>query len=180
MAVFGWRTAPPVSEAEDETFMRAAIEWSRKGMENGNMGPVGSVIVKDGVILGGGHNRVVLDMDVTAHGEIVAIRDALKRAGNLDALVGATIYTNTQPCPMCYSACRWAGITRIVYALSCQDTYEVGRQYGFIDVELYQDIQQPEPRRSIPQSQLLREEALPVLQEWAKQHLELGTVKRAY
>ena len=150
----------------DEVFMRAAIEWSRRGMENGNLGPVGSVIVKNGVILGEGHNRVQLDLDITAHGEIVAIRDALKRAGNLEALQGATCYTNTQPCPMCYSACRWAGITRIVYALSCEDTYAVGKDYGFLDVEHFADVRKAES--DIPQSQLLRDEALPVLQDWAE------------
>ena len=154
--------------------MRAAIEWSRRGMENDNMGPVGSVIVRDGVILGEGHNRMVADMDVTAHGEMVAIRDAIKRAGHLEALQGATIYTNTQPCPMCYSACKWAGITRIVYALSCTDTYAVGKDYGFVDVEVYADVMKPEAERSIPQSQVLRAEALPVLEQWARVHAELA------
>jgi guanine deaminase len=154
---------------EDEFYMRAAIEWSKRGMENGNLGPVGCVIVRDGEILGEGHNRNALDMDVTAHGEMVAIRNATKKAGRLDVLHGATIYTNTQPCPMCYAACKWAGITRIVYALSCQDTYEVGGPYGFVDVEIYQDIVKPESERSIPMSCVLREEALPVLQEWAEQ-----------
>jgi guanine deaminase len=153
----------------DEHFMQIAIEWSRRGMVNDNMGPVGSVVVRDGVILGEGHNRNRLDMDVTAHGEMVAIRDGVKRAGSLDALQGATLYTSTQPCPMCYSACKWAGITRIVYALSCEDTYRIGKSYGFVDVELYEDIRKPESERSIPQSQLLRDEALPVLEDWARQ-----------
>ena len=148
--------------------MRLAISWSKQGMENDNLGPVGSVIVRDGQILGEGHNRNILDMDVTAHGEMVAIRNAVKKAGRLDALVGATIYTNTQPCPMCYAACKWAGISRIVYALSVEDTYAIGGPYGFIDVEIYQDIQKPVQQRSIPQSCVLPEEARPVLQEWAE------------
>ena len=153
---------------EDEFYMRAAIEWSRKGMEDENMGPVGSVIVRNGVILGEGHNRSVVDLDVTAHGEMVAIRDGVKRTGSLDGLHGATLYTNTQPCPMCYTACRWAGITRIVYALSCGDTYSLGKDYGFIDVELHQDLARPEAERTIPQTQVLREEALPILEDWVR------------
>ncbi len=152
----------------DEDYMRLAIEWSRRGMENDNLGPVGAVIVRDGVILGEGHNRMLVDMDVTAHGEIVAIRDACKKVGDLEGLQGATIYTNCQPCPMCYSACKWAGITRIVYALSCADTYSVGKDYGFVDVEVYADIVKPEAERSIPQTQVLRDEALPVLEDWAR------------
>jgi len=158
---------------EDEFYMRIAIEWSRRGMDEGNMGPVGSVIVRDGVILGEGHNRNLLDMDITAHGEMVAIRNGIKKAGNLEALRGATLYTNTQPCPMCYSACKWAGISRIVYALSCEDTYDVGKDYGFLDVELYQDIVKPVEHRSIPQSQILRDEAMPVLAEWARLSAEI-------
>jgi guanine deaminase len=163
----------PQPMQDDEYYMRVAIEWSRRGLEEGNMGPVGAVIVRDGVILGEGHNRNVLDMDITAHGEMVAIRNGVKKAGNLEALRGATLYTNTQPCPMCYSACRWAGITRIVYALSCEDTYGVGKDYGFVDVEMYEDIVKPVDQRCIPQSQLLREEALPVLVEWARLSAEM-------
>lgn len=153
--------------------MRLAIEWSRRGMENDNLGPVGAVIVRDGVILGEGHNRMIVDMDVTAHGEITAIRDAVKKCGDLEGLRGATIYTNCQPCPMCYSACKWAGIARIVYALSCADTYAVGKDYGFVDVEVYADIVKPEGERSIPQTQVLRDEALPVLEDWARIHASL-------
>jgi len=145
--------------------MRLAIEWSRRGMENGNMGPIGAVIVRDGHILGEGHNRIRVDLDITAHGEMVAIRDGIRKSGDLEGLVGATIYTNCQPCPMCYSACKWAGIRRIVYSLSNQDTYELGKAFGFLDVEHYADVRQLSS--DIPQTQLLREEALPVLQEWA-------------
>lgn len=151
---------------KDEDYMRLAIEWSRRGMLNDNMGPVGAVIVRDGQILGEGHNRTRLDLDITAHGEMVAIRDGIRRTGDLEGLVGATIYTNCQPCPMCYSACKWAGIRRIVYSLSMEDTYKMGKDFGFLDVEHFADVRKEVS--DIPQSQLLREEALPVLQEWAR------------
>ena len=152
--------------AVDEYYMNLAIEWSRRGMENGNLGPIGAVIVKQGRVIGQGHNRCQADLDITAHGEMVAIRDGIKNTGRLDGLQGATLYTTAQPCPMCYTACRWAGITRIVYALSCRDTYEIGSEFGFNDEALYHDLQQPEAMRAVPQSQLLRKEALPVLQQW--------------
>lgn len=158
---------------DDEYYMRLAIEWSRRGMDNQNMGPIGAVIVRDGIILGEGHNRMILDLDITAHGEMTAIRDGIRRTGSLEGLQGATIYTSAQPCPMCYSACKWAGIVRIVYSLSCEDTYAIGKSYGFLDVELYEDIRKPEPERSIPQVRLLREEALPVLEDWARLQAEL-------
>ncbi len=143
--------------------MELAIEWSRRGLASGN-GPVGAVIVRDGQILGEGHNRTSADMDVTAHGEMVAIRDGVRKTGALDGLTGATIYTNCQPCPMCYSACRWAGITRIVYAMSIEDTYELGKECGFLDVEHFADLSRP--HRDIPQVQLLRARAVPVMEEF--------------
>lgn len=143
--------------------MELAIEWSRRGLESGN-GPVGAVVVRDGEILGEGHNRTSADMDVTAHGEMVAIRDGVRRSGRLDGLAGATMYTNCQPCPMCYSACRWAGITRIVYAMSIEDTYALGKELGFLDVEHFADLRKAQ--RDIPQTQLLRAEALPVMEDF--------------
>lgn len=128
--------------------MRLAIEWSRKGMENGNLGPIGAVVVRDGQVLGQGHNRCQADLDITAHGEMVAIRDGIKNTGCLDGLKGATLYTTAQPCPMCYTACHWAGIERIVYSLSCQDTYAIGAEFGFNDAALYADLQRPEQQTS--------------------------------
>ena len=145
--------------------MGLAIEWSRRGLASGN-GPVGAVVVRDGQILGEGHNRTTADLDVTAHGEMVAIRDGIKKTGALDGLTGATVYTNCQPCPMCYSACRWAGIARIVYAMSIEDTYELGKDSGFLDVEHFADLSRPQ--RDIPQVQLMRTEALPIMQEFIR------------
>lgn len=149
--------------------MRLAIEWSKKGMENGNLGPIGAVVVRDGKVLGQGHNRCQADLDITAHGEMVAIRDGIKQTGCLEGLKGATLYTTAQPCPMCYTACHWAGIERIVYSLSCQDTYAIGAEFGFNDAALYADLQRPEHQRAIPQQQLLRDEALPVLLHWSRE-----------
>ncbi len=160
---------------DDEHFMRLAIEWSRRGMEDGMMGPIGAVVVRDGVVLGEGHNRCIPDIDITAHGEMVAIRDGCRRTGSLEGLVGATIYTTAQPCPMCYTACLWAGIVRIVYSLSCEDTYQIGARFGFLDVEHHQDLAQPMQQRRIPQQQMLRQEALPILLHWQRESERLSS-----
>jgi tRNA(Arg) A34 adenosine deaminase TadA len=161
--------------SDDERFMRLAIEWSRRGMEEGIMGPIGAVVVRDGEVLGEGHNRCIPDIDITAHGEMVAIRDGCRRTGSLEGLVGATIYTTAQPCPMCYTACLWAGIVRIVYSLSCEDTYRIGARFGFLDVEHHQDLARPMEQRRIPQQQMLREEALPVLLLWEQESERLSS-----
>jgi guanine deaminase len=155
---------------QDLVFMQRAIELSKDGLKNNNAGPVGAVIVKDGKIIGEGHNRMRIDKDPTAHGEIVAIRNAAQKAGDLKILQGATVYTTAQPCPMCYAACLYNGIKRIVYVLSCEETARIGRKYGFRDDEIYADIMKPEKERSIPQIQMpmLKEEALPALMDWAR------------
>jgi tRNA(Arg) A34 adenosine deaminase TadA len=95
-----------------ETFMRRAIEAARRGATAGNLA-VGSVIVRDGEVIGTGCNTVRADGDPTAHAEIVAIRDACRRTGEA-VLPGTTLYTSMEPCPMCLWAIRTADIGRLV------------------------------------------------------------------
>jgi guanine deaminase len=109
---------------EDENFMREAIKICEKGIKNGQS-PFGAVIVKNGKIIVRGHNQVWKDTDITAHGEIVAIRKANKKLKNIK-LTGCTIYSTTEPCPMCFSAAHWAGIDRIVYGASIADVKKLG------------------------------------------------------
>ena len=74
--------------SDDLRFMRRAIELARMGMKAGAGGPFGAVVVKDGEIIGEGHNRVIATNDPTAHGEVVAIREACARLGTFN-LAGA-------------------------------------------------------------------------------------------
>ena len=73
-------------------YMKLAIEEARTGILNNHGGPFGTVIVKDGEVISTGHNRVLIDNDATAHGEIVAIRAAGLKLHNYD-LSGCTLYT---------------------------------------------------------------------------------------
>lgn len=109
-------------------FMQAAISEARKGILNGDGGPFGCVIVKDGKIVGKGHNRVLVDHDPTAHGEITAIRDAGRRLKTHD-LKGCELYTTGEPCAMCLAACVWAHIDKIYYGCTLKDNSII----GFID-----------------------------------------------
>ena len=79
-------------------FMKAAIKEAYKGINKHEGGPFGSVIVKDGKIVGRGHNKVLLMHDCACHGEMMAIRDACKRLGTFD-LSGCDLYTTSSPCP---------------------------------------------------------------------------------
>ena len=96
----------------DVTLMREAIALAAEADL-----PFGTVLVKDGVVLARGRNSGRRLHDPTAHGEIVAIRECLANHGP-EALVGATLYTSGEPCPMCMGAIIWCRIARVVYAAS--------------------------------------------------------------
>ena len=91
----------------------------------GDGGPFGTVIVKDGEIVGRGHNRVVVNQDPTCHGEMEAIRDACKNLGTFD-LSGCELYTTAEPCPMCLGATLWANIPVVYYGCTREDSDEIG------------------------------------------------------
>lgn len=80
-------------------YMFVAIEEARNGLKNKDGGPFGAVIVKDGKIVGKGHNCVISKKNPILHGEMVAITDACKNFDTFD-LKGCKIYTTGQTCPM--------------------------------------------------------------------------------
>lgn len=118
---------------ESLDFMQEAIQEAYAGIENHHGGPFGSVVVKDGKIVGRGHNRVLLHRDPTCHGEIEAIRDACKNLGT-HSLAGCRIYTTAEPCPMCKGAILWANISEVFYGCTIEDTDRIGfRDQVFYD-----------------------------------------------
>ena len=106
-------------------FMSEALNEAYEGIKNHHGGPFGSVVVKDGEIIGRGHNCVLRDNDPTLHGEIQAIRDACINTGTHD-LSGCELYTTAQPCPMCLGAILWAGIDKVYYGCNIDDTEKIG------------------------------------------------------
>jgi tRNA(adenine34) deaminase len=108
--------ASPVAMADDERFMRMALDEAKQGAQQGDF-PFGAVIVRDGQVLVRAHNTGHQDDDPTAHGEMNAIRAFLAAHGS-EALKGTTLYTTGEPCVMCTGAIIWCGIGRIVYAAS--------------------------------------------------------------
>ena len=108
-----------------ERYMQMAIDEARRGIAAGDGGPFGSVVVKDGIVIGRGHNRVLGRHDPTAHGEVEAIRDACTRIGSHD-LTGCDIYTTGEPCHMCLCACLWANIHRVYYGCTIKDNALIG------------------------------------------------------
>ena len=114
-------------------FMDEALQEAYEGIEHGHGGPFGSVIVKNGTIVGRGHNRVVYKKDPTCHGEMEAIRDACRNLDTFD-LSGCDLYTTAEPCPMCLGAALWANIRVIYYGCSREDTDAI----GFRDKKFYE------------------------------------------
>ena len=119
-------TAIPEADyhAENE-YMEIAINEARAGIYNAHGGPFGSVIVKDGKIVGQGHNMVLKNNDSTCHGEIAAIRSAESALETFD-LSGAVLYTTGEPCPMCLAACMWANIDAVYYGCTIEDNEMIG------------------------------------------------------
>ena len=112
--------------------MRQAIAEAREGIHAGHGGPFGTVIVKDGKIVGRGHNCVLLLNDPTCHGEVAAIRDAGKNLNTFD-LSGCELYTTGEPCHMCLCACMWANISKIYYGCTIEDNSIIGFRDGKFD-----------------------------------------------
>lgn len=112
--------------------MQMAIDEALEGIRAGHGGPFGSVIVKDGEVVGRGHNRVVVDKNPTLHGEVEAIGDACRHLGTFD-LTGCEIYTTGEPCHMCLCACMWANVDKIYYGCSIEDNSVIGFRDGKFD-----------------------------------------------
>jgi tRNA(adenine34) deaminase len=105
-----------MQSGEDAAWMELALEQARLAATAGEV-PVGALVIKDGEIIGRGHNRNLLDNDPTAHAEIVALRQAAARLGN-HRLVGCTMVATIEPCSMCAGALIHARIARLVYGAS--------------------------------------------------------------
>ncbi|TDI97077.1 MAG: nucleoside deaminase [Deltaproteobacteria bacterium] len=110
--------------------MNLAIDKAREGMKKGQM-PFGACIVKNNKVVVSAHNVVWKDTDITAHGEVNAIRKACKKLKTVN-LKGCVIYSTCEPCPMCFTACHWSKISKIYYGVSLADAKKV----GFIELDI--------------------------------------------
>lgn len=146
----------------NQAFLNRAIELSRIGMEKGEGGPFGAVIVRDGEIIAEGNNQVLATNDPTNHAEVVAIRRATEKLGRFD-LSDCELYTSCEPCPMCLGAIYWARPKKVYYANTKHDAAKIEFDDSFIYDELEKDITE----RSIPFEHVQNSEALEVFTAWA-------------
>ncbi|MBJ3776424.1 nucleoside deaminase [Acuticoccus mangrovi] len=146
-----------------DPFMQRAIDLSREAVETGEGAPFAAVVVKDGMIIGEGINRVAEAYDATAHGEVEAIRDAGRRLGTWD-LSGTALYTTCEPCAMCVAAIYWARIDRVYYANTLADAEALG-----FDIATLEALVKSRPAdRATPYEPLMRESAHGVLEDWSR------------
>ena len=147
---------------QDKNFMREAIRLADESVRNGG-GPFGAVIVREGEIIAGSSNSVTIDNDPTAHAEVNTIRQACRKLGTFD-LSDCIIYTSCEPCPMCLGAIYWAHLKCVYYGNTKKDA----RDIDFADDFIYEELDKPIDRRSVPFINLLHEEALSSFKLWSE------------
>jgi len=145
----------------DNAFMARAIQLSLDNVLRGQGGPLGAVIVRDGLIVGEGVNRVTATADPTAHAEVVAIREACAKLRVFE-LKDCELYSSCEPCPMCLGAIYWARLARVYFANLAADASQI----GFDDSFILHQFAQPVSRRVIPMVQMMREQALAAFRAW--------------
>ena len=146
--------------SQKNIFMMRAIELSIESAKSKG-GPFGSVIVKKNKIIAEGSNKVTMNNDPTAHGEIVAIREACKKLNTFD-LSECELYSSCEPCPMCLSAIYWSRIENVFYANTRIDAKSIDFDDSFIYSEINKDLKD----RKIKMHQMHRDEALEAFKIW--------------
>lgn len=128
-----------------EKWLDLVSDLSYKNVENEVGGPFAALVIKDGLVIGRGTNRVLADQDPTAHAEVVAIRDACKNLGTFQ-IDDCILLTSCEPCPMCLGAIYWARPKVVYYC----NTRENAADIGFDDNLIYEEIGLPPSNRKIP------------------------------
>lgn len=147
--------------APNPEFLRRAIAIATENVLGGKGGPFGAVIVRDGRIVAEGVNAVTATCDPTAHAEVSAIRAACRALGTF-ALAGCELYTSCEPCPMCLAAAYWARLEAIYFGASAADAARA----GFDDAFLYAEFNQNRQLRTLPEQQMLADEAQASFDAW--------------
>lgn len=111
-----------MTEAED--LMQLAIRAARRGISRGQ-GPFGCSIRLGGEILAIAHSTVIESMDITAHAEVTALREACRRHGGIH-LEGALVASTCEPCPMCMAALHWARVRVVYFGATISDAAAAG------------------------------------------------------
>lgn len=152
-----------MTDEEAERWLALAVKFAIANVESSGGGPFASIIVRGGEVIGRGVNRVIRDLDPTAHSEIIAIRGACRQALHF-RLPGCVLVSTCEPCPMCLTAALWADVGRIIYAV---DRLEAAAA-GFSNVELYDLFEQPQDRWPVPVGKIAIPQAQDPFEAWRR------------
>lgn len=167
-------TPAPSPSAYNPEFMKRAIAIAQTANITPDTDPFGAVIVQNGRIVGEGLSAMRKNGDVTAHGEVLAIREANKNLGKLD-LSDCEIYTSCEPCPMCVAVIAIARIGKVYYAATLQESavaFSVLPPNGRFGVNVPAIVAEEhatvDTRPNRPAEQQMNAESVEVMTEWAK------------
>jgi len=127
----------PAGETSAQRWLREVVEHATRNVAEGG-GPFAAMVVRGNDVVATGVNRVTRDRDPTAHAEVVAIRTAAQ-ALDTHVLVGMTLVSSCEPCPLCLSAALWARVDAVVYAADRDDA----AHGGFDDRVFYELFDRP-------------------------------------
>src|SRR5205807_2993814 len=145
----------------DEYFMRLALREAARALEHEDV-PIGAVVVREGEVIGAGHNERELRADPTAHAEMIAVREAARALGSWRVL-DSVMYVTLEPCAMCAGAIVLARLPRLVFGATDPKAGAAGSVFNVLD----------EPRlnhRPQVESGLLAEECAELLRAFFAPH----------
>jgi tRNA(adenine34) deaminase len=115
----------------DEYFMRLALREAARALDHEDV-PIGALVVRDGEVIGSGHNEREVRADPTAHAEMIALREAARATGSWRVL-DAVLYVTLEPCAMCAGAIVLARVPRIVFGATDPKAGAAGSVFDILD-----------------------------------------------
>ncbi|KZO00343.1 nucleoside deaminase [Pseudobacillus badius] len=127
-----------------DSFMKRAVELAAENVKNGGQ-PFGAVLVKDSRIIAEGVNELHKKHDISAHAEMLAIRRAQEKLAT-NNLAGYAMYASGEPCPMCFAAMYFAGITDAFYCVPVEEAADAGLATSGL---IYKDLKKSKEERTL-------------------------------
>ncbi len=148
--------------ATDESYVRQAIDLAESAVANGNT-PFGSLLVVDDEVVRTAENTTLTDDDISAHPEFKLARWAAREL-EPDERAACTMYTSTEPCPMCASAIVYAGLGRVVYSVPVDSLAEI-RDGGVIELPCAEVVERADADTSV-EGPVLEDEGLALHEDY--------------
>ena len=116
---------------KDEYFMRLALREAARALDHDDV-PIGALVVREGEVVGSGHNEREVRSDPTAHAEMIALREAARALGSWRVL-DAVMYVTLEPCAMCAGAIVLARVPRVVFGATDPKAGAAGSVFDILD-----------------------------------------------